>query len=55
MERIEGDSISKRVYVEERAVSQSVGRPRKNWIDTMMECLRKRGFMSGKQGEGYRI
>ena len=24
--------------------SQSVGRPQKRWIDTMKECLRKRGM-----------
>ena len=38
------DRIAKRVYVEECAGSRSVGRPRKRWIDTVMECLRKRGL-----------
>ena len=31
-------------YVEECAGSRSVGRPRKRWIDTVKECLRKRGL-----------
>ena len=35
---------SKRPYIEERAGSRSVGRPLKIWIDTMKECLRKRGL-----------
>ena len=42
MERVERDRIAKRVYVEECAGSRSVGRPRKRWIDTMKECLRRR-------------
>ena len=44
MERIENDRIVKRVYVGECAGSRSVGRPRKRWIDTMNNCLRKRGL-----------
>ena len=43
VERTEGDRIAKRVYVGECAGSRSVGRPRKRWIDTVKECLRKRG------------
>ena len=52
VERMENDRIAKRVYVGECAGSRSVGRPRKRWIDTVKECLRKRGlWMSGNQGE----
>ena len=42
MKRMEKDMIVKRVYVGECAGSRSVGRPRKRWIDTVKECLRKR-------------
>ena len=38
------EKIVKRVYVREFAGSRSVGRPRKRWIDTVKECLRKRGL-----------
>ena len=38
------ERIAKRVYVGECAGSHSVGRPRKRWIDTVKECLRKRGL-----------
>ena len=42
------DRIAKRFYVREFAGSHSVARPRKRWIDTMKECLRKRiGVNSG--------
>ena len=44
VERMERDRIAKRVYLEESAGSLSVGRPRKGWIDTMKEYLRKRGL-----------
>ena len=44
MERREKQTIAKRFYVGERAGSRSVGRPRKRWIDTVKECLRKIGF-----------
>ena len=43
-ERMEKDMITKRVYVGECAGSRSVGRPRKRWIDTVKECLRKKGL-----------
>ena len=33
---------SPKEYVEECAGSHSLGRPRKRWIDTMKECLKKR-------------
>ena len=42
VEKVERDMIAKRVYVGECAGSRSVGRPRKRWIDTVKECLRKR-------------
>ena len=44
VERMERDRIAKRVYVGECAGSHSVSRPRKRWIDTEKECLRKRGL-----------
>ena len=49
MWRMKNDRIAKRVYVGEGAGSRSV--PRKRWIDTVKECLRKEVWMSGKQGE----
>ena len=44
VERMENDGIAKRIYVGECAGSRSVGRPRKRWIDTVKECLKKRGL-----------
>ena len=44
MERMESDRIVKRVYVAEWASSRSLGRPRTRWIDTMKDCLKKRGL-----------
>ena len=44
MERIERDKITKRVYVGECVGSYSFGRPWKRWIDTVKECLKKRGL-----------
>ena len=44
VERIEKDRIAKRVYVGECAGSRSVGMSRKRWIDTVKECLKKRGL-----------
>ena len=41
---MENDRIPKRVYVGECVGSRSVGRPRKRWIDTVRDCLRKRGL-----------
>ena len=38
------DKIAKRVCVLERAGSLSVGRPRKKWINTVKECLKKRAL-----------
>ena len=39
---------AKRAYLGECAGSYSVGRARKRWIDTVKECLRKRGLGVGK-------
>ena len=44
LERMKNGRIAKRVYVGECAGSRPVGRPRKRWIDTMKDCLKKRGF-----------
>ena len=41
---MERDRIAKRVFVGECAGSLSVGRSRKRWIDTVKECLKKRGL-----------
>ena len=41
MERMENARIAKRFYVGELAGSRSVGRPRKRWIDTIKNCLKK--------------
>ena len=41
---MENDRFAMRVYVGVCAGSRSVGRPRKRWIDTVKECLRKRGL-----------
>ena len=44
VEKMESDRIAKKVYVRECAGSRSVGRSRKRRIDTVNECLRKRGL-----------
>ena len=44
VKRMEKERIVKRVYVGECAGSGSVGRPRKRCIDTVKDCLRKRGL-----------
>ena len=44
VERMERDRTAKRTYVGECAGSRSVGMPWKRWIDTVKECLRKRGL-----------
>ena len=38
------DRIAKRVYVGKCVLSSSVGRSRKRWMDTVKECLKKKGF-----------
>ena len=44
MKRIETNRKAKRVHVGECVGSRSVDRLRKRWIDTVKECLRKRGL-----------
>ena len=44
MERMEKDRIVKNVYVGKCAGSRSVDRPRKRWIDSVKNCLRKKGL-----------
>ena len=44
MERMEKESIVKRVYVGEFAGSRSMSRLQKRWSDTMKDYLKKRGF-----------
>ena len=41
---MENDKTAKRVYVMECVGNRSVGRPRKRWIESMKDCLKKRGF-----------
>ena len=43
-ERMKNKRIARRVYVGDFAGSRSVGRPRKRWIDTVKDCLKKRGL-----------
>ena len=44
VERMENGMIAKGVYVRECAGSGLVGRQRKKWIDTVKDCLKKRGL-----------
>ena len=44
VERRESDRIANRIYVREFAGNRSLGRPRKRWIDTVKECLKKRSL-----------
>ena len=44
VERMEKSRIAKRVYVGEYASSRSVGRPRKRWINTEKDRLKKKGL-----------
>ena len=44
VERMDEGRIAKRVYVGECPGSRSLGMPRKRWIDTVQECLKKRGL-----------
>ena len=50
-ERMEKDRIAKRFYVGKCAGSRSAGRARKRCSDTVKDCLRKKVWMSGRQGE----
>ena len=43
VERME-DRLAKRDYVGKCVNSHSVGKPHKRWIDTVKDCLRKRGL-----------
>ena len=42
--RMENDMIANRVYLGECASRRSLGKPRKRWIDTVKNCLKKRGL-----------
>ena len=42
VEKMKNDRIAKRIYVGECAGSRSVDRPRKRWIDSVKDFLRKR-------------
>ena len=44
VERMKRNMTAERVYVRECAVSRSVGRPRKRWIDTVKECFFEKKF-----------
>ena len=44
VERMENNRIAKRVYVGDCALSCSVVKTQKRWIDTVKGCLRKRGL-----------
>ena len=44
VKRMENDRIGKSSYVGECAGSRSVGRPSKRWINTVKDCLWKRGL-----------
>ena len=41
---MKNDRIANRVYVGECAGSRSVGRLQKRWIDTVKDCLKKKGL-----------
>ena len=44
VQRMENNKTAKRVCVGDCAGSLSVGRPMKRWIDTVKDCLKKRGL-----------
>ena len=44
VEEMENVRTAKRVYVGEWDDSRLLGRPRKRWIDTVKDCLKKRGL-----------
>ena len=44
MERMENGKIAKRVYVGVCAGNCSEGRMQKRWIDSVKDCLKKRGL-----------
>ena len=41
---MENDRITKKVYAGECAGNHSVGKPRKRWIYTIEDCLKKGGL-----------
>ena len=41
---METNRIAKRVYIGECAGSRSMGRLKKRWVDTVKDCLKKRGL-----------
>ena len=47
---MENDRIAKRFYVGVCAINHSVDRPQKRWIDTVKDCLNKRG-LDARQAE----
>ena len=44
VERMENGRVAKKVYMGECAGSRSVGKQRKRWIETVKDCLKKRGL-----------
>ena len=41
---MENNKTAKTEYIGECSGSRSVGRPRKRWVDTVKDCLKKRGL-----------
>ena len=54
VERMKNKRIVKRIYVVECASSCSVGWPRKRWIDTVKDCLKKKGLKIGQPRSEWR-
>ena len=44
VERMENDTIAKRVYVGVCAGSRLVGKSQKRWTDSVKDCLKKKGL-----------
>ena len=51
VEIMENNMIAKRVYIWECAGIYSVGSLQKRWTVSVIDCLKKEVWMSGKQGE----
>ena len=51
VEKMDNYRDAMRVYVGECAGNHSLGRLSQMWIDTVKDWLKKRDFISGKQGE----
>ena len=47
VERMENDRITKSLYAGEFADAQWASHKRKRWIDTVMECKKKKIFIVG--------